>query len=323
MQGKELPGQSAGKQIYVGIDVCKEVLEVYLHPIGRKLAVANTSDGLKKLKREIADLDIALVVLEATAKYHRLAQRMLHAAGYRVAVINPLRSRLFAEAVGQLAKTDPIDARILAMFGDSLSPEVRPPAPELVEELQEIVRTRQQAAIDLAAFKNRRGATIGSYVRRELERAIKNIEAHVERLECEATRRIKNDPALARRYAILTSIPGVSTATGLMLLVGMSELGSCSNKAAALLAGVAPIAADSGKTDNARHIRGGRSYVRRALYMAALSAARFNTDLKAFYQRILGKHPEKKYALTAVMRKLIVLANTLIKEDRLWQPVHP
>jgi len=322
MQGKVSLNQSAAVRVYVGIDVCKERLDVYLHPLGRKLSVANSREGLVILKRELANHDVALVVIEATAKYHRLAQRMLHAAGLRVAVINPLRSRLFAEAAGQLAKTDPIDARMLAIYGQSLSPDATPPVPEILQELQEIVRARQEATADLTAFKNRRGASVGAFVKREIDRVIKGLEAHIERLEVEIARRIKADPALRQRYRILVSVPGIGPTVAAVLLIGMTELGSCSNKAAALLAGLAPIARDSGAKEGKRHIRGGRGFVRNTLYMAALAAVRCNPDLKAFFQRLCSKYP-KKYALTAVMRKLVVLANTLVKENRPWQPIRP
>jgi len=320
MQGKTLPGRSAGKEVYVGVDVCKEWLDVYLHPIGFKMRVANTPAGIKRLKRWLADHSVVLIVMEATAKYHRLAQRMLYAAGFRVAVVNPLRSRLFSEALGQLAKTDPIDARMLAVLGQSLSPQAAPPVPELVEELHEIVRTRQEATDELAAFKNRLGASTVPFVKREIARMIKNLESHIERLEI--ARRIESDPALAHRYRILVSIPGIGPATASVLLVGMTELGAMTGKAAALLAGLAPIAWDSGEKDGKRHIKGGRGYVRNALYMAARSAARCIPHLKAFYERLAAAKPEK-VAITAVMRKLIVLANTLIKEDRLWQAARP
>lgn len=321
MQGKTLPGRSAG-EVYVGVDVCKEWLDVYLHPIGLRMRVANTPEGIKRLKRWLADHDVVLIVMEATAKYHRVAQRMLHAAGLRVAVINPLRSRLFAEALGQLAKTDPIDARMLAVFGQSLSPQATPPAPALVEELQEIVRTRQEATEELTAFKNRRGASVVAFVKRELDRMTKRLEAHIERLDAEIERRIESEPALAHRYRILVSIPGIGFVTAAVLLVGMTELGSLTGKAAALLAGLAPIASDSGEKDGKRRIKGGRGYVRNTLYMAGRSAVRCTPSLKAFYDRLAATKPEK-VAITAVMRKLVVLANTLIKEDRLWQPVRP
>lgn len=151
---------------------------------------------------------------------------------------------------------------------------------------------------------------------------IKSLETHIERLEVEIVRRIESDPALAHRYRILLSIPGIGPATAGVLLVGMTELGTLTGKAAALLAGLAPIAWDSGEKDGKRHIKGGRGFVRNALYMAARSAARCVPHLKAFYER-LATTKEEKVAITAVMRKLIVLANTLLKEDRLWQPVRP
>lgn len=322
MQGKKLLGQSANREVYVGVDVCKEWLDIYLHPIGLKMRVANTPEGIKRLKRCLADHTVALVVMEATAKFHRVAQRMLHAAGLRVAVVNPLRSRLFAEACGQFAKTDPIDARMLALLGESLSPQAVPPVPEIVEELYEIVRARQEATFELTAFKNRRGASTVAFVKREIARAIKSLESHIERLEVEIARRIESDPALAHRYRILMSIPGIGPVAASMLLVGMTELGALTGKAAALLTGLAPIAWASGEKDGARHIKGGREHVRNALYMAARAAARCIPHLKAFYERLAATKPEK-VAITAVMRKLVVLANTLIKEDREWTPARP
>lgn len=322
MQGKKLLGRSANQEVYVGVDVCKEWLDVYLHPTGLKMRVANTPEGIKRLKRWLADRTVALIVMEATAKFHRVAQRVLHAAGFRVAVVNPLRSRLFAVALGQLAKTDPIDARMLALLGESLSPQAVPPVLEIVEELHEIVRARQEATDELTALKNRRGASVTAFLKREITRAIGGFESHIERLETEIERRIESDPALLHRYRILVSIPGIGPATASMLVVGMTELGTLTNKAAALLVGLAPIAWDSGAKDGQRHIRGGRGYVRNALYMAARSAARCSPHLKAFYERLVATKPDK-VAITAVMRKLIVLANTLIKEDRTWTPVRP
>ena len=321
MQGKKLLGRSA-EGVYVGIDVCKDRLDVYLHPIGRELSVPNTSEGVKKLQRVLLKHEVTLVVVEATAKYHWLVRRVLSAAGFRVAQVNPLRSRLYAEARGQLAKTDKIDARMLAMFGAELSPEARPPAPESLAELHEIVRARQEVSHDLVVLKNRCGAALCDYLKREISRAIKGLEAHEHRLEVEIQRRIDRDPALKRRFQILTSVPGIGSATAAVLLIGLSELGNGSGKSMSLLVGVAPIAADSGDKVGERHIRGGRGFVRRAIYMAALTAVSWNRDLKAFYKR-LRQTKEKKVALTAVIRKLVVLANTLVKEDRLWQPARP
>lgn len=323
MQGKVLPEQSTESRVYVGLDCSKTRLDVYIHPVGRKLCVSNSSAGLKQLRRALVDYDVALVILEATGKLHRLAQRTIHAWDVAVAVVNPLRPRLYAEAGGLLAKTDALDARVLAMFGESMKPSARPPAPELVEELQELVRTRQAAADHATALTNRRGAAQSAFARREIGRLLKGVQSHIARLEAEIERRIADDPGLARRYQILRSIPSIGRVVAATLTVCLSELGQCSNKAIALLTGVAPIADDSGQRSGIRHIRGGRPHVRSALYMAALSAIRCNPDMAAFYKRLVDEGKPKKLALTAVMRKLATLANTLITEDRMWAPVRP
>jgi transposase len=322
MQGKVSPERSAVVIIYVGIDVCKAWLDVYLHPIGRRFRVPNSREGLKRLKRELANLEVALIVMEATGKYHREAHRSLHASGFVVAIVNPLRSRLFAEATGMLAKTDQLDARILAILAESLAPKSKPPAPESLEELQELVRARQAAVADLTALTNQQGESKTAILKRELARRIKVTQASIARLEAEIERRIERDPALARRYLILLSIKGVGPVAAASLLVGLAELGVCSGKQAALLAGLAPVACDSGDKRGERRIRGGRGDVRAGIYMAAVAAARSNPDLRAFYRRLRDKGKLFKVAITAVMRKLVVLANTLIREDRLWQPNH-
>jgi transposase len=322
MQGKVSPERSAVTTIYVGIDVCKAWLDVYLHPIGRQFRVANCREGLKRLKRELANLEVALIVMEATGKYHREAHRSLHASGYLAAVVNPLRSRLFAEATGMLAKTDRLDARMLAILAESLAPKARPPMPEILDELQEFVRAREAAVADLTALTNQHGESKAATLKRELARRIKVTKASIARIEAEIGRRIEQDPTLARRYLILLSIKGIGPVAAAALLVGLTELGVCSGKQAALLAGLAPVACDSGETRGERRIRGGRSSVRAAIYMAAVAAARCNRDLNAFYRRLRDKGKKFKVAITAVMRKLVVLANTFIREDRLWQPNH-
>jgi len=323
MQGKITPERSAEEPVYVGIDVCKAWLDVYLHPLGRRLRLANGRDGLTRLKRALAGRRVVLIVMEATGKYHRQAHRSLHAAGFAVAVMNPLRARLFAEATGALAKTDRLDAHLLAILAESMAPQATPPAPEYLEELQELVRARQAATAEATALANRRQASQTAFLRAELKRRINSLKTHIARLETEIKRRIASDPALMRRCAILLSIPGVGPVTAATLGVAMAELGALTGKAAALLAGLAPIACDSGERNGGRRIRGGRAHVRTALYMAAVSAARCNPDLAAFHKRLRAAGKKPKLALTAVMRKLVVLANTLVKEDRFWQPSPP
>lgn len=321
MQGKVSPEQSAPR-VYVGIDVCKAWLDVYLHPNGQSFRVANSQQGLKVLKGRLAHAVVVTIVMEATGKYHRQPRRTLDAAGFAVAIVNPLRSRLFAQAMGQLAKTDRIDARILAIMAESLAPMATPPVPEALEALQELVRARAAAVADATALSNQHAASQTAFLRAELGRRLKAVATHLDRLDAEIERRIAADPGLARRTQIVRSIPGIGPVAAMALVIDLPELGTCSGKAASLLAGLAPLACDSGQTSGERHIRGGRAHVRTALSFAAVAAARFNPDLAVVYRRLrtAGKRP--KIALTALMRKLVVLANTLLRQDRLWQPQH-
>ncbi len=322
MQGKAMPEPNA-TPVYAGVDVCKEWLDVYVHPSGQALRVSNDRVGLKRLKRVLAAFPVARVVMEATGKLHRAAQRSLHAAGLAVAVVNPLRARLFAEAAGTIAKTDAVDARLLAVMGAALEPAETPPPPAALEEVCELVNARTAATAERAALSNRLATAATSFLRTELRRRRDACQRHVERLDAEIERRILAEPGMARRYAILCSIPGIGPVTAAIFIAGLAELGACSAKQAASLAGVAPVANDSGDRSGRRAIRGGRMPVRNAAYMAALSASRHNPDLAAFAIRLqrAGKRP--KVVLVAVMRKLIVLANTLIAQNRLWSPIAP
>lgn len=322
MQGKAMSEPNA-MPVYAGVDVCKEWLDVYVHPTGQSLRVSNDQVGLKRLKRVLAAVCVARVVMEATGKLHRAAQRSLHAAGLAVAVVNPLRARLFAEAAGMLAKTDAIDARLLAVMGAALEPAETPPPPAALEEVRELVNARTAATAERTALTNRL-ATVGTpFLRAELRRRRDACQRHVERLDAEIERRILTEPGMARRHAILCSIPGIGPATAAIFIAGMSELGACSAKQAAMLAGVAPLANDSGDKSGRRTIKGGRMPVRNAAYMAALSARRHNPDLATFAKRLQRAGKCAKVILVAVMRKLIVLANTLITQNRLWSPIAP
>jgi transposase len=319
MQGKDVLVAKAVTAVYVGVDVCKDWLDVYLHPIGQAFRVPNTPQGLRTLKRRMKGFDIKRVVAEATGKYHRALQRTLHADGIAVAIVNPRQARAFAKALGTLAKTDKIDARMLALMGECLKPDTRPPAPENVVALQELVCARRTAARARAAHEVRRGATASKLLIREFERLRKAYDAMLERLDAEIMATIEADASLMRRFEIVTSIPGIGAVVGMSLVAGLSELGCLSAKAITMLVGLAPVACDSGERIGERHIQGGREHVRSPLYLAALSAARYNPDLKIFYTRLrteAGKKPKK--ALIAVARKLLVLANTLVHENRLW-----
>jgi transposase len=323
MQGKVTLNGSAATQVYAGIDVCKKWLDIAIHPHGHCERFANTGKGFKKLIRWLAPYDTVLVLMEATGKLHRGAHGALHAAGLKVAVVNPLRSRLFAEATGSLAKTDRIDAKLLALMAESLKPSAAAPMPEAMESLQELVRARQAAVDEQTALLNRIGASVCAFVKRELARRRAAAAASIVRYEKEIRRQIKSDANLERRYQLVLSIPGIGAVAATALVIGLSELGSCSAKQAAMLAGLAPVACDSGDSKGARHIRGGRGGVRRSLYMAAVSAITHNSALKAFYGHLIAAGKLPKVAITAVMRKLVVIANTLITQNRYWQTAAP
>lgn len=322
MQGKEMP-EPAMAPVYAGIDVCKDWLDVYMHPQGQRLRVSNDRPGLRRLKRLLCAFGGVHVVMEATGKHHRAAQRSLHEAGLAVSVVNPLRARLFCQAIGHLAKTDAIDARLLALMGAALEPAATPLPPVALEELRELVNARRAATAERTALVNRLATCVTTFLRAELKRRIAACQRHVERLDAEIQQRIQAQPELLHRHAILRSIPGVGPVTAAAFLTGLAELGSCSGKQAALLAGLAPIACDSGEVRGRRSIRGGRQHVRDAAYMAALAASRHNPDLAAFAKRLRGTGKPAKLVLTAVMRKLVVLANSLISQNRRWTPSAP
>jgi transposase len=324
MQGK-VESTISALAVYAGIDVSKDWLDVYVYPGGQSWRVENSLVGLRRLQRHFDEQGLRpdRIVLEATGKYHREAFRTLSAWGYGVVVVNPLRARLFAQACGALAKTDRIDARLLAVMGHSLAPQPSAPVPLQLEQLQELVNAHCAAHAEAVALGNRLEQSTIRFLKSELKRRRTSLKGHIKRLEAEIAQLIKGDPGLAARYAILVSIPSIGAITAAALLAGLSELGRCTSKAATLLAGLAPIADDSGRRQGQRHIRGGRMPVRNALYMAALSAARFNPDLKVVYQRLRNAGKPAKVALTAVMRKLVVLANTLLTQNRRWEPTQP
>jgi len=318
MQGKVHAG--AMSAVYVGIDVSKERLDVYLHPLGERLAVANDAGGWRHLQRRLAGLAPALVVMEATSKYHRSVHRRLHAAAIPVAVTNPLRARLFAEARGQLGKTDAIDARMLALMAEQLAPDPAAPLSQAAEALQELVRARAAAVADRTAAGQRRAVAATAFLRREMARNLAMLERHIARLEAEIDRLVAADPDLARRRAVLRSIPGIGPVTAATLIADLAELGRCSDRQIASIAGLAPHPRDSGARQGQRRTGGGRASLRSSLYMAAVAAIRSNPDLKAFHQRLSDKGKPFKVAITAVMRKLLLLANSLIAKNRTWSP---
>jgi len=322
MQGKEVSEQETLK-CTAGIDVSKNWLDAHVLPASESLRAANTTGGIRQLKRWLVRLKVQLVAIEPTGKWHRELCRSLRASQIAVAVVNPYRLRSFAKAHGILAKTDRLDAKVLAMFAVMMAPICRAPTPQALEAMQELITARASAVEEQTALKNQRGAAVSVFLKRQLTRRIAQLHAHIKALEVECLKRIKADEGLARRFAILRSIPGFGVVVVMTLVACLSELGSLSNKEAGALAGLAPVPDDSGERQGVRVIWGGRGAVRRILYLAALSAKACNSDMRNFYSRLTANGKTPKKALIAVARKLIALANTLITQDRIWQPTSP
>lgn len=323
MQGKEPSERNAKVKSNVGIDVSKSWLDVCVLPSGAARRVSNTPQGIRQLKRWLGRFELALVLMEATGKWHRAVHRSLFSSAIPVAVVDPYRVRMFAKAQGILAKTDRLDARVLAQFAAVMAPAVRAPAPQVMQDLAELVRARDSAVAEETALKNQLSAATVRFLKRQLERRIVRIAKDIAALDQQIQRQIEDDETLARRYAILTSIIGFGPVIASTLIACLAELGHCSRRQIGMLAGLAPRADESGERKGVRIVFGGRPAVRRCLYLAAFVAARHNPQMKAFFRHLCAAGKPTKLALIAVARKLVVLANTLIAENRAYNPQPP
>lgn len=304
-------------QSTVGVDISKDWLDAHRLTDGAARRFANTPSGRRSLLAFAGD---AAIAFEPSGAYHKALEQDLAAASAPAIKINPFQVRRFAEAAGTRAKTDPIDARVLARMASALDLEQTPPASENMLVLKELRVARQALVKDRTAAKNRAKTQTHALLERQAAERLRQIEAQLTDLDAEIAALIDADPELAARRDILTSIPGISAVTAAALLIEAPELGALDSAQAASLSGLAPMNNDSGKRKGRARIRGGRAHLRRALYMPALVAARFNPDLKAFFDRLRAAGKPPKVAIAAVMRKLVVLANALLKKRRKWTP---
>jgi transposase len=303
-----------------GTDISKEVLDVHLHPSGIARRFPNNAAGIRALIGWLGGFIIARVVFEPTGAYHRSFERQLARAGFALAKVNPRQARRFAEAIGRPAKTDPLDAAMLARFGALIEPPARPVVSDILAEMKELQVARRALIEDRTAALNRAQAHQSALLKRQGAARLRHIEGQIRAIDAALRRLLAAEPALKARFDVLLSVPGIAETTALALLIEMPELGQLENGCAASLAGLAPLARDSGQWRGKRFIRGGRASVRQALYMPALVAARFNPDLRAKYQALIAAGKPAKVALVAIMRKLIILANALLREGRAWAP---
>jgi transposase len=310
-------------QTLAGIDVGKDSLDIYIHPVGVWLKVKNEQKAIQALIHELSQHGVGFVALEATGKYHRLAHSMLHEAGIAVAVIHPFRSRQFADSIGRLAKTDTIDAQSLALFAERLKPQPTTPPDAQSKLLRDLNTARRQVLDEICDLKRQLHTTDHPMVARQIKARIAMGERHKTALEKEIQNLIASQPDMKSKFDILISIPSIGKTTATILLADLAELGHVNAREIAALAGVAPLNWDSGVKNGKRMIRGGRKHVRNALYMCAISCIRRSDSLGLTYRNLVRRGKSPKVALTAVMRKLIILANTLIAENRRWQVHSP
>ena len=282
-------------------------------------AFNNDKAGLKALMSWLG-MGVRRVVFEPTGRYHLALERRLAEAGYPLVKVNPRQARRFGEALGNRAKTDRTDAAMLARMGAALELEPQPIRPEILHNLNALVSARRALVKDRTAAMNRARGLELAILHRQNAARLRRIEADLKAIDAAITELISSDEALTLRYSLLLSIPGISTITAAALLAQMPELGALDQRAAASLAGLAPITRQSGRWRGKSFIQGGRALVREALYMPALVAARFNPDLKAVHDRLIAAGKPAKVAITAVMRKLVILANAILRDGRAWTP---
>jgi transposase len=306
-------------QPFIGIDVCKELLEVAAHERDYRFRCSNKPSAYPELITELVDLRPALIVLEATGGFETRVTTALHAAGLPVVVINPRQVRNFARAVGQLAKTDRLDARVLAHFAAAVKPPIRELKSQHEQELDALSGRRRQLVEMLTAEKNRHGAAATDTVQEKIKEHIDWLEEQIAELDEQLQGLLKCSPTWCAKDRILQSVPGIGSVVSVSLLAELPELGTLNRHQISKLVGVAPLNRDSGPLRGTRHIYGGRTRVRAMLYMATLSATRFNPVIKEFYQRLLAKGKPFKIAITACMRRLIVIINVMIRDRVTWK----
>jgi transposase len=310
------PIAHASDEITIGIDISKQRLDAYLHPKGIARHFTNDRKGHAQLVAWAASHQPTRLVFEATGRYHRALEMALGKAGLPAVKINPLQARRFAEATGKRVKTDLIDAAMLARFGATMRPEIPPAKDETIDVLAELLAARRGLIKDRTAASNRGKSLTLPMLKRQCEQHRKQIDSQIDAIDREWMSVLAANPALKTRLDILLSVPGIGAATA--LLVDMPELGTMDAKQAASLAGLAPVTRQSGTWKGKSFIQGGRACIRQAIYMPALVAIRFNPQLKEKYEALRHAGKPAKVAIVAIMRKIVIVANALIRDNRKW-----
>jgi len=307
---------------FAGIDVAKDHLDLALRNDDNVQTDCfdNTASGIDELTERLIEANPERVVVEATGGYERPACAALAGAGLPVALVNPRQTRDFAKATGRLAKTDAIDAGVLALFAERIRPEVRDLASEEQQAFSALVARRRQLLKMRTAEQNRLRAAPSEAVAQSIEAVLAALEEQINEADNRLGEAVKNSPMWKQKADLLESVPGVGETTAQALIGELPELGTANRQEIAKLVGVAPLNCDSGRRRGQRTTWGGRASVRRTLYMATLVATQYNDRIRAFYHRLLDRGKAKKKALVASMRKLLVILNTMIKNGTTWNP---
>jgi len=306
------------EKCYIGIDVSKAMLDVFFLPKNKYIQVENNELGIKKLIKEFRQYFEPLIVMESTGGYEKNVAQALAKEGFSVAIINPRQIRDFAKALGKLAKTDRIDANVIAMFAEKIQPNKNVICDENQQKLAEC-NTRRSQLVDMITMEKNRLDKASKEMKKSIQRIIKLLEKELQKTNELLAKAIQCNDKYARRNELLQTIKGVGSVVSVGVIADLPELGSLSSKEISALAGLAPLNRDSGTMRGKRAIWGGRASVRRILYMAALTAMRFNAKIKAFYERLCAAGKPKKVAITACMHKLLIIMNAMIKNDQPWR----
>ena len=304
---------------FVGIDVSKDRLDVHVHPSGEAFACMRDAEGLDQLLAQLAPLNPTLVAIEATGGFETIAAAHLAAAGLPVAVVNPAQVRAFATALGKRAKTDPIDAFVIARFAEAARPQPKPAPDETLQALADLVTRRRQIVAMIGAEKQREKRA-PARLRKSIARLLKALQKELSEVEADIDDTMRGSPLWREKEELMTSVPGIGQTIARALLADLPELGLLGRREIAALAGLAPHTRQSGQWKGQSFISGGRADPRASLFIAAMVAARHNAPLKAFYQRLTAAGKPKKLALIAVARKRLTILNAILRDKKPWQP---
>jgi transposase len=310
---KQLPA------VNVGVDIGKSQLDLYLLERDRALSIPNDARAIASLIRRLGRYRIDRIVIEATGRLEQPFVRAALAAGLPVVVVSPLKIRRFADAIGQLAKTDEIDARLIARFAAAVKPLARRASDANAQAIKDLVVRRRQL-VSLRTMEKNRRQVMPQELKAGIDRIIKTLDRELKTLEQLIDDAVDQHAPSRRKRELLTSMPGIGNSVAATLIGDLPELGSLNRREIASLTGVAPFNRDSGKLRGKRRIRGGRAQSRTALFLSAMVATRFNPDIKRFYERLLSAGKHKKVALTACIRKIVTALNAMLRDNSPWQP---